>query len=146
MNVHVCVGLNTFYVLCDFVSFWKVKPPTQLERAVLALKCVYRHAKMEPAYVSPVGRSVQLSSMSSEVCTNEFDTSRLLARARPRVFYVSRRTWAEEICVLFFFPFLCSPFLWASSVNTKSFLLRRRFRFARRSRRETRFCLHIPFK
>lgn len=53
--------------------------------------CVYWLAEIELAYVSPVGISVQLSSMSFEVCTNEFDTSHLLPHARPGVFALPLR-------------------------------------------------------
>lgn len=59
---------------------------------------VYWRAEMELAYVPPVGISVQLSSMSSEVCTNEFDTSHLLAEARPRVLMRLRRAAMPPTC------------------------------------------------
>lgn len=79
-------------------------------------RCVYWHAKIELAYVSPVGISLQLSSMSSEVCTNEFDTSHLFAHARPDVFMLllhdSENVSGTNLLIFLFFIlcwFLAQP-------------------------------------
>lgn len=65
-------------------------------------ECVYRRAEIELAYVSPLGISVQLSS--SEVCTNESDTSHLLARVHVSRVHVAAARLGEREWHCLFFP------------------------------------------
>lgn len=111
------VGLSSFHFytvgwLWSVFLVWKLKIPKWLDGMWWRKErraCVYWRAEIELAYVSPVGISTQLSSMSSEVCTNEFDTSHLLAHARPRAFtgLAGAQRWAAEtrrgLCWIIFF-------------------------------------------